>query len=73
MVKIVQSFLKIYRMNQSTLEKIFYKIAPIDCMKGYSHVLCKKDLQKHLQKKGRVGLIFKTLLPSPVEDERIVV
>ena len=34
MVKIVQSFLKIYRVNQSSLEKIFYKIAPIDCMKG---------------------------------------
>ena len=37
--------------------------------------LCKKDLQKHLEKKGKVDLIFKSLLPLSVEDEvrRIVV
>ena len=33
----------------------------------------KKDLQQHLEKKGKVDLIFKSLLSLSVEDERIVV
>ena len=35
--------------------------------------LCKKDLQQHLEKKGKVDLIFKSLLSLSVEDEKIVV
>ena len=35
--------------------------------------LCKKDLQQHLEKKGKVDLIFKSLLSLSIEDERIVV
>ena len=31
--------------------------------------LCKKDLQKHLEKKGKLDLIFKILLSLSVEDE----
>ena len=35
--------------------------------------LCKKDLQKHLEKKGKLDLIFKILLSLSVEDVTIVV
>ena len=35
--------------------------------------LCKKDLQQHLEEKGKVDLIFKSLLSLSVKDERIVV
>ena len=35
--------------------------------------LCKKDLQQHLEKKGKVDLIFKSLLSLSVKDERMVV
>ena len=48
-------------------------------MKRQSHQLnheidlCKKELQQHLEKKGKADLIFKSLLSLSVEDERIVV
>ena len=35
--------------------------------------LCKKDLHQHLEKKGKVDLIFKSLLSLSMEDKRIVV
>ena len=35
--------------------------------------LYKKDLQKHLEKKEKVNLIFKNLSSLSLEDERIVV
>ena len=99
-VKIVQSFFKIYRVNQSILEKIFFKKSTQLAIDGIRYEalepwkptediketfkkltqqlnneidLCKKDLQQHLEKKGKVDLIFKSLLSLSVENERIVV
>ena len=34
--------------------------------------LCKNDVEQHLEKKGKIDLIFKSLLSLSVEDERIV-
>ena len=35
--------------------------------------LCKKDLQQHLEKKGKVDLIFKSFLSLSLQDKRIFV